>query len=117
MRTGAATPEELETLLEDAFVIHDRDVVRQLFEDGGVLVVGDGWKQARGGEAIRRMVTEMWDRDQTYVADPRRVVQAGELALVVADRGVSVVRRGSDRVWRYAISVLSLEQGVPGQQR
>ena len=38
MRPGARTPEELETLFEDAFVVRDRDALAQLFEDGAVLV-------------------------------------------------------------------------------
>ena len=37
MRPGARTPEELETLFEDAFVVRDRDAIAELFEDGGLL--------------------------------------------------------------------------------
>jgi len=31
MEAGARTPEELETLLEDAFVVHDPQALAQLF--------------------------------------------------------------------------------------
>ncbi|MGH2451435.1 MAG: DUF4440 domain-containing protein [Candidatus Limnocylindria bacterium] len=110
MRPGARTPEELETLFEDAFVIRDRAALGLLFEDGAVLVAGDGLQEARGREEIARFATAMWERDRTYVADPRRVFQARDTALVVAERGVSVPRRGSDGAWRYAISLLSLDQ-------
>ena len=58
MRPGARTPEELETLFEDAFVIRDREALAQLFEKGAVLVAGDG-PQARGGEEIARFATAM----------------------------------------------------------
>jgi hypothetical protein len=34
MRSEARTPEELDALLEDAFVTHDSDAVAGLFEDG-----------------------------------------------------------------------------------
>ena len=38
MRAGARTPEELETLLEDAFVLCDQQALAQLFEPGAMLV-------------------------------------------------------------------------------
>ena len=90
MRPGARTPEELETLFEDAFVVRDREALAELFEDGAVLVAGGGPQEARGGEEIARFATAMWERDRTYVADPRRVLQARDTALVVASRGINV---------------------------
>jgi hypothetical protein len=108
MRQGAHTPEELGTLLEDAFVIHDREALSGLFEEGAVLVTGDGLPEARGTRQIASRVAAMWAVGRTYVADPGRVLQARDTALVVADRGISVLRRGGDGAWRYAISVLSL---------
>ncbi len=105
--SGARTPEELETLLEDALVVGDRVALAALFEAGAVLVAGDR-PLARGGEAIARVATGLWTGERTYVADPRRVVQARDLALVVAEQAIHVVRRGSDGAWRYAISLLSL---------
>ena len=106
MRPGARTPEELETLLEDAFVVRNGDALAELFEDGAVLVADDGTRQARGGE-IARLASEMWERNRTYLADPRRVLQARNTALIVTTRGDNVVRRRSDGAWRYAIAVLS----------
>jgi hypothetical protein len=106
MRPGARTPEELETLLEDAFVVRNGDALAELFEDGAVLVADDGTREARGGE-IARLASEMWERNRTYLADPRRVLQARNTALIITKRGVNVVRRGSDGAWRYAIAVLS----------
>lgn len=105
MRPGARTPEELETLFEDAFVVRDRDAVADLFEDGAVLVIAGG--EARGAEQIARVATELWSRDITYVADPRRVLQSRGTALVVARNAVNVIRRGADGRWRYAISLLA----------
>lgn len=46
MQAGAHTPEELETLFEDACVTRHRDAVAALFEDGAVLVAGATPKQA-----------------------------------------------------------------------
>ena len=109
MRRGARTPEELETLLEDAFVIRDREALVQLFEEGAVLVEGDELREARGGREIARFAVTMWNRDRTYVADPRRVLQARDTALVVAEQSINVVRRGSEGAWRYAIARLSLD--------
>jgi len=108
MKPGARTPEELETLFEDAFVVRDREAVANLFEDGAVLVADDEPQEARGGQEIARFATAMWDRDRTYVSDPRRVLQARDTALLVAKGGINVVRRGSDGAWRFVISLLSL---------
>lgn len=116
MRLRAHTPEDLETLLEDAFVTRDRIAVAELFEDGAVLVVGDG-SPARGGCAIANLARAMWDCDVTFVADPRRVLQARDMGLVVADQSINVVRRGSDGTWRYAISLLFCDHTITKEQR
>ncbi|MGH2841825.1 MAG: DUF4440 domain-containing protein [Solirubrobacteraceae bacterium] len=107
MKPGARTPEELETLFEDAFVVRDREAIAELFEEGAVLVGGDAPREARGGPQIARLASEIWARDLTYLADPRRVLQARDTALVVAPHGINVVRRGADGTWRYAISLLA----------
>jgi hypothetical protein len=107
MAPGARTPEELESLLEDAFVTQDADALRAMFEDGGVLIAGAGDQEARGGAAIAQLARELWEREHTYVAEPRRVVQARGSALVLGGGGVGVVRRGDDGGWRYAIALLT----------
>jgi hypothetical protein len=43
----------------------------------------------------------VWAGDRRYVAAPR------DLALIVAERALSVVRRGDDGTWRYVIAVVS----------
>ena len=108
MRRGAGTPEELETLLEDAFVTRDPDALGELFEDGALFVGGD-LRQARGEEEIAWVCAALWDRDRTYVAHAHRVLQARDTSLVVADRGINVARRGRDGAWRYAIALLSFD--------
>ena len=111
MVAGARTPEELETLLEDALVLRDGEALADLFEEGAVLVAGHG-RPARGRGQIARLALATWAGDHTYVADPRRVVQARDLALVVAEQGINVVRRGHDSAWRYAIVLLSVDDGT-----
>jgi hypothetical protein len=110
MRQAARTPEELETLFEDAFLTRDRGALAELFEDGAVL--GDGSREARGGDEIARLAGDVWESDRTYLAEPRRVVQARNTGLVVATRGISVVRRGRDGAWRYAIALLSYDDAT-----
>jgi hypothetical protein len=102
MSTGARTPEELETLLEDTLLVRDREALRDLFAQGAVLVAG-GDGATRGGEAIARRALGVWGGAHPYVADPRRVVQARDIALVVAGEGINVARRDPDGIWRYAI--------------
>jgi quercetin dioxygenase-like cupin family protein len=109
MRPTARSPEELETLFEDAFVVRDREALAGLFEDGAVLVTGQANAPSRGGAEIARAAAAIWDGDHTYVAQPLHVLQARNTALVVAERGINVMRRDADGGWRYAISVLALE--------
>jgi hypothetical protein len=116
MRPGARTPEELETLLEDAFVTRDRDSLTPLFEDGAVFSSRNE-REARGREQISRLVATLWERNCTYIADSQRIVQAGETALVLAGHGINVVRRGSDGAWRYAIALLSLDNTTETEEQ
>lgn len=106
MNRDARSPEELETLLEDAFVVRDAPAVSRLFLAGGVLAVG-GRREARGAEQIARAAAAMWRAGLTHVAEPRRVVQARDTALVLADGGIGVARRARDGSWRYAIALLT----------
>ena len=115
MARGAHTPEELETLLEDAFLTHDHVALAELFEDGGVLVAEDR-PEARGAADIRRLAAVLWDGPATYVPDASRVVQARDTALVVAQGGIGVARRGTDRAWRYAIALLSVEANTTEEE-
>ncbi len=115
MGQRARTPEELEALLEDAFVIRDREAVAELFEDGAV-IVGDR-REARGEDEIERWAREMWARDRTYLADPRRVLQARDTGLVLTRHGINVVRRGTDGAWRYAIALLSRDDTTTEEER
>jgi hypothetical protein len=112
---GARTPEELDTLLEDAFVLRDLGALAPLFEARALLVAGGVTAEVRGSEEIARSASALWSRDFTYVADPRRVVQAHDLALILATQGTSVVRRGADGAWRYAISLLAIDQPTKEQ--
>ena len=68
--------------------------------------------EARGGEAIGRAVAELWARGCTYLARPRRVLQSRDTALVIADAGIHVLRRGGDGAWRAAISLLETEASI-----
>ena len=97
-------------MLEDAFVMRDHEALAELFDEAAVLDVGAG-REARGGAEIRRLATALWLTRRTYVAQPRRVVQARDTVLVVAERAINVARRGGDGAWRYAISLL-----VPAQE-
>ena len=106
---GAQTPEELETLLEDALVVGDADTLAALFESGATLVIG-GAQPVRGGEAIARAALATRNGIGAYVADPRRVLLARNSALVVTDQGVNVMHRGADGAWRYAIVLHAVEE-------
>ncbi len=110
IKSGARTPEELETLLEDAFIVQDPTALGLLFEDGAVLDDGRALREVRGRADIERAATAMWDHDRIYLAEPRCVLQAGATALSLGG-GINVVRRGPDGAWRVAIALI--EPGRP----
>lgn len=116
IRSGARTPEELESLLEDAFIVRDIAALGPLFEDGALLDAGEGLREVRGREEIERAAAAMWDRDRTYIAEPRRVLQAGPTALSLG-RGINVVRRGRDGAWRFAIALIDPERMESTEER
>jgi hypothetical protein len=116
MRPGARTPEELESLLEDAFVTRDAEALCEMFEEGAVLIAGARQHAARGGGEIGRLASELWDCDQAYLAEPRQVVQARGTALVLGEGAISVARRGGDGDWRYAIALLRHGQTTPSEE-
>lgn len=109
MKQGARTPGALETFFEDACIVGNAGALLPLFEECAVLVAGREPKEARGGEEIARAARAMWDRDWSYIAGPRRVLQARDTALSVGS-GINVLRRGPDGAWRYAIAVVDLDQ-------
>jgi hypothetical protein len=109
MDPGARTPEELETLLEDAFVLHDPQALAQLFQPGAMLVPGGGLPEARGRRQITQAAARLWETERLYLADPRRILQARDTALVLAGHAVNVARRTDEGSWRYAISLLQPE--------
>lgn len=104
---GARTPEELETLFEDALVLGDRAALASLFVGGAVLAVNDD-SSARGEEIVRTALVR-WGGGEAYVADPRQVLLARDIALIVMEHGVNVARRDRDGCWRYAIVRLDVD--------
>jgi ketosteroid isomerase-like protein len=109
---------------EDAFMIRDPAGLAELFDDGAVLAPGGAGGDVRGSEEIASFAAGLWTADRNYLAEVRRVVQAGDTAAVVLDwsltaagasdgawargRGVDVLRRGGDGSWRYVISLLDV---------
>jgi Domain of unknown function (DUF4440) len=93
--------------LEDAFVVHDPQALAQLFQPSAMLVT-DRLPEARGRRRIAQVAAQLWESERSYLADPRRVLQVRDTALVLAGRATNVARRGDDGSWRYAISLLDL---------
>src|SRR5215218_5688025 len=116
MRPRARTPDELDPLLEDAFVLRDRRALAALFESDA-LVCDATAGQARGAGEIASWATETWKRGITYVAAEPRVLQAGETALVLTRDGIAVARRHDDRAWRYAIALLPFDHTTAKEEQ
>jgi hypothetical protein len=96
--------------LEDAFVLHDQQALAQLFHRAPCWSPATGCPEARGHRQIAQVATQLWDSQHLYLADPPRVLQVRDTALVLAGRSINVVRRGDDGSWRYAISLLDLDK-------
>ena len=110
---GGQTPEELETLLEDAVLLGDAGAVAGLFQPGGMLVIG-GAPQLRGRGQIREAAAALCLHRPGYLAEPRRVLQVRDVALLIGRDVVNLARRGDDGTWRYEICVLLPDQdGAP----
>jgi hypothetical protein len=109
MTPGASTPEELESLLEDGFLLGRGTPLAGLFERSATIGIDGESNEARGGQEIALLANELCARGFSYLAGPRRVLQAGNTALVLAEHAVNVVRRGADGSWRYSISLLTLD--------
>jgi ketosteroid isomerase-like protein len=130
---GAHAPEELATRFEDAFIVRDLGGLAELFDEHAVLSPRGSDIDVRGSEEIARFAAAHWEANRGYVAEVRRVVQAGDTAAVVVDwsltgressdgtdgrgRGVDVLRRGSDGAWRYVISLFDVCERPQGEQR
>jgi hypothetical protein len=105
MPAGAASPEELEGMLEDACVLNDTLVLPSLFEVDAVLLAR-GTRQVRGCPAIANVIIDQLRHGGSYVAAPQLVMQSGPLALI-SGAAISVARRSLDG-WHYVISRLDL---------
>ena len=108
MNVGGRTPEELDTLVEDALVVRDRARLRSLFCDGAVFASGP--RESRGDEAIGRAAVELGAGGRTYVAGDGRVLRSRGLALVSSESAARVASRGPDGSWRIAICLLHVER-------
>lgn len=106
MESSASTPEELETLFEDAILLRDPGALAALFDDGAVLATGRQ-APAWGGDTIVQHVLVHWHDEYVFIADPRCVVQARNIALIVAAHSIHVAQRDCDGIWRYRILLLA----------
>jgi hypothetical protein len=91
-------------------VLHYPQALAQLFQPDAMLVAGGGLPEARGRRQIAQVATQLWDSQRPYLADPRRVLQVRDTALVLTGYAINVVRRADDGSWRYAISLLDLDK-------
>ena len=108
MQRGAATPEELEMLFEDASILRDRTALTDLFTDEAVFgMVGDR-REERGAEAIVGRIDRLWRTGHIHVADVHRVFQSEQIALAVG-HAINVSRRCHDGAWRYVICMPGFE--------
>ena len=114
MPIGAMSPEELETLLEDACLVGDLDALADLFEDDAVLGFPNRSQPVTGRGEITELINDLRAGGVTYLARRPAVVQTGSLALIINGAAVHVVRRSSSG-WRYLISWLDSGWAIHGE--
>jgi hypothetical protein len=92
------SPEELETLLEDALLLHDDAAVAALFTCGVLVASSDG---VQDGERASDVLAE-----RGYVASARPARVVGGVAFGAGTHAVTVSCRGPDRGWQLLAVVL-----------
>lgn len=95
---SASSPEELETLLEDAVLLGDESAVAALFDEGAVLITG---RRITGPKQALAELAKLG-----YVASTRTVTVRRDLAVVVSDHAVNISIHGPDRAWRLVAAVV-----------
>jgi hypothetical protein len=103
---GAASPEELEIMLEDACLYCDASALTTLFDNDAVLLTRAS-SQVRGRFAIAEVIIDHLRDGGSYVAAPHLVMQSGRLALIISSTATSVALRSPDG-WHYVMSQLDL---------
>lgn len=96
---SAASPEELDTLLEDALLMGDGPAVAALFAGSDALVATAGCVR-NGAEAVE-LLTE-----RGYLASPSFVRVGSGVALAIGERTVAVSGRGAAGRWQLLAVVL-----------
>ncbi len=95
---SASSPEELETLLEDAVLLGDEAAVLSLFDAGAVLITGP---HVIGPEKAMAELATLG-----YVAATRIVIERRDLAVIVGDHAVNVSLRAPDGAWRLVAAIV-----------
>lgn len=94
----ASSPEELETLLEDAVILGDEAAVASLFDHGAVLITGPVVT------GPKRALAEL--AKLGYVATTRTVTVRRDTAVVVGDHAVNVSLRTPYGPWRLVATIV-----------
>lgn len=69
-RHASVLPEDLDALLEDGFVLRDRDAVAALFEPGALATTTGHPRGIHGHKQIAALAVRLWSDGKTYVAQP-----------------------------------------------
>ena len=96
---AAASPEELDTLLEDALLMGDGPAAAALFAGADAVVAAAGCLR-RGAQAVELLTA------CGYLASPHCVRVGHRVALAIGDRALAVSAQGADGRWRLLTVVL-----------
>ncbi len=96
------SPEDLEMLLEDAFVLRDAAALADLFEPGAVVA------SVESQQRVSDIGDEIWKLG--FWSEPRLVVENGHTAVVIGSRAINVMHGSEGGSWRYAICVFDTRE-------
>ena len=104
----ASSPEELETLLEDAVLMGDEAAVTALFHAGAVFITGP---RIAGPEQALEELSKLG-----YVASTRTASVRHDAAVVVGDHAVNVCIRTPDRAWLLIATIVRAARQTTGSE-
>ena len=95
-------------LMEDAFLLADSTSISALYEKQAVALFDKSLFRLRGCNDIGEGLVALGRGRGRYLAEPRIMLQCGDVALLVGPGIINLARRGRKNGWQFAISLIDL---------
>ncbi len=109
----AQTPEQLDTIFQQAMTIGDLDAIMALYEPGAVFANQSG-ELSSGIDAVRQEIAPFAAMKPDFKLQVEKVITAGDIAVMysqwsmttpdqMSGRSVEVARRQADGTWLFVV--------------